>query len=44
LCRQAAQQGEAQAHHNLGVMYEHGRGVTRDLMEAQRWYAKAAEL
>ena len=44
LYRQAAAQGNALAHGNLGQMYEQGRGVTRDLGEAQRWYVKAAEL
>jgi TPR repeat protein len=31
--RPLAQQGYAQAQHNLGVMYEHGLGVTRELVE-----------
>ena len=41
--RQAAAWGDANAQYNLGVMYEQGLGVTRDLAEAGRWYAKAAE-
>ena len=27
----------------LGILYEHGEGVTQDKAEAARWYLKAAE-
>jgi hypothetical protein len=40
---EAAERGEAWAQNNLGVMYENGKGVTRDDKEAVRWYTKAAE-
>ena len=33
----------AVAQYNLGVMYENGRGVRRDRVEAVRWYRLAAE-
>ena len=41
--RLAAEQGDADAQFNLGVMYENGRGVTRDDGDALRWYRLAAE-
>lgn len=41
--RPLAEQGHAKAQHNLGVMYENGRGVPQDYAEARRWYQKAAE-
>ena len=31
------------AQYNLGWMYENGRGVRRDRVEAVRWYRLAAE-
>ncbi|WP_302566961.1 tetratricopeptide repeat protein [Culturomica massiliensis] len=37
-----AEQGYPGAQYNLGVMYEHGRGVTQSYGEAVRWYLKAA--
>jgi len=43
LWRSAAEQGHADAHHNLGVMCANGQGVKRDHAEAVRWYWKAAE-
>ena len=43
LFRQAAAQGHALAQYYLGNMYAEGRGVARDLAEAQRWYAQATE-
>lgn len=43
LLRVAAEQGSAAAQFNLGVLYENGDGVERDLAEALRWYRKAAE-
>ncbi len=41
--RMAAEQGEADAQNNLGLMYELGEGVPQDNGEAARWYRKAAE-
>jgi TPR repeat protein len=41
--RKAAEQGLAQAQYNLGVCYEYGKGVKKDLREAVKWYRKAAE-
>lgn len=42
-CRKAAVQGNAIAQHNLGVMYEEGRGVEKNDAEALSWCRKAAE-
>jgi TPR repeat protein len=39
----AAQQGDALAQLNLGLMYEGGQGVAQDYQEAVRWYRSAAE-
>jgi TPR repeat protein len=39
----AADQGEANAQHNLGVCYEEGQVVTKNLKTAVEWYTKAAE-
>ena len=41
--RLAAEQGDAEAQINLGVMYETGRGVPKDDKEAVKWYRLAAE-
>ena len=41
--RKAAEQGDANAQHNLGVMYRNGKGVAQDDGEAVKWYRKAAE-
>ena len=38
-----AEQGNASAQYNLGVMYEKGRGVPQDYKEAVRWYRLSAE-
>lgn len=38
-----ADAGEPDAQHSLGMMYEYGRGVAQDDVEAARWYEKAAE-
>ena len=38
-----ADQGDADAQHNLGVMYANGRGVVEDDAEAARWYRLAAD-
>ena len=40
---QAAEQGNAAAQFNLGVMYENGQGVRQDYVQAVQWYRKAAE-
>jgi len=40
--RKAAEQGEAMAQNNLGVMYENGQGVKKDRAQALGWYRKAA--
>lgn len=40
--RPLAEQGNAAAQFNLGLMYEKGDGVPRDEQEAARWYYKAA--
>jgi TPR repeat protein len=41
--RLAADQGDADAQFNLGVMYDTGRGVPQDDAEAERWYRLAAD-
>ena len=41
--RLLAEQGNENAQHAIGVMYEHGRGVFHDYAEAIKWYGKAAE-
>ena len=38
-----AEQGDALAQYNLGVMYDNGEGVPEDDAEAVRWYRMAAE-
>ena len=38
-----AEQGDASAQFNLGVMYKKGRGVTQDYAQAVKWYRLAAE-
>ena len=38
-----AEQGDASAQYNLGVMYEKGRGVPQDYKEAVKWYRLSAE-
>ena len=43
LWRPLAEQGNARAENNLGVMYENGKGVPPDFAEAVRWYRLAAE-
>ena len=42
LWRPLAEQGNASAQHNLGVMYKEGNGVTQDYVAAMAWYEKAA--
>ncbi len=41
--RPLAEQGNADAQYNLGVMYYTGTGVTQDYAEALKWYRLAAE-
>ncbi len=41
--RPLAEQGNASAQSNLGVMYDKGQGVSQDYQEAVRWYRLAAE-
>ena len=38
----AAEQGDADAQCNLGMCYEDGDGVEKDLQKAIEWYTKAA--
>ena len=38
-----AQQGNANAQHNLGVMYDTGKGVPQDYAQALTWYRRAAD-
>jgi len=39
----AADQGQAQAQYNLGLVYASGHGVSKDLEQAVKWYRKAAD-
>jgi TPR repeat protein len=41
--RLAAEQGEADAEFNLGIMYFYGRGLPQDHAEAIKWFQGAAE-
>ncbi|WP_221898222.1 tetratricopeptide repeat protein [Bathymodiolus japonicus methanotrophic gill symbiont] len=41
--RKAAEQGDAIAQFNLGLMYAIGKGVVQDDKEVFKWYRKAAE-
>ena len=41
--RTKAEQDDAAAQCNLGVMYAKGYGVAQDYAEAAKWYRKAAE-
>ena len=41
--RMSADQGDAQAQFNLGLMYANGTGVTQDYKEAVKWCRMAAE-
>ena len=42
LLRPLADQGDADAQYNLGVMYNNGDGVPQDYAEAMKWHRKAA--
>jgi uncharacterized protein len=37
-----AEQGQALAQYNLGLLYANGQGVSKDDAQAQQWYEKAA--
>ena len=39
----AANQGDIYAEYNLGICYENGNGVKRNVPEAVKWFTKAAE-
>jgi TPR repeat protein len=39
----AADQGDADAQHNLALMYYNGQGVVQDYKKATHWYTQAAE-
>ena len=41
--RKAAEQGDASAQYNLGVMYTKGQGVPQSYKLAVQWWRKAAE-
>jgi TPR repeat protein len=41
--RLAAEQGDALAQSNLGVMYEFGQSVPQDIVQAHMWFDLAAE-
>jgi TPR repeat protein len=41
--RKAAEQGDAKAQFNLGILYAKGQGVPQDYKRAAQWYRKAAE-
>ena len=41
--RPLAEEGNAEAQFGIGLCYENGRGVERDLTQAAIWYRKAAE-
>ena len=41
--RKAADQGLADGQYNVGVLYENGWGVTKDIDQAKVWYQKAAD-
>jgi uncharacterized protein len=43
LYRLSAEQGNAEAQYNLGLMYDKGQGVPQDYKEAVKWYRLAAE-
>ena len=39
-----ANQNDAKACYNLGLMYQDGDGVTKNMDEAVKWYTKSADL
>jgi TPR repeat protein len=40
----ASKNGHAEAMYNLGIMYELGEGVTRDIDKAVKWFKNANQL
>ena len=40
--RKAADQGNMYGEFNIGLLYEFGYGVTKNLDEAAKWYRRAA--
>ena len=40
--RPLAEQGDASAQYNLGLLYTNGQGVPQDDVQARRWFEKAA--
>ncbi len=40
--RPLAEQGNAVAQSNLGLLYQNGRGVPQDYVQARQWFEKAA--
>ena len=43
LMKPLAEKGDARAQHNLGVMYDYGRGFPQDYTKALKWYRRAAD-
>ncbi len=43
VCKAEAEQGDAEAQHNLGWRYTYGQGVIKDDKQAAKWTRKAAE-
>ncbi len=43
LLRPLAEQGQASAQYNLGLMFDNGQGVSQDYAAAMSWYLRAAE-
>ena len=41
--RPLAEQGDAKAQYNLGLLYNNGDGVPQDYVEAGKWFRKAAK-
>jgi TPR repeat protein len=41
--RKAADSGFAEAQHNVGMLYENGWGVAKDIDQARIWYQRAAD-
>lgn len=42
-CLTAAQQGDAEAQRRLGYMYNNGKGLAKNEVEAKNWYHKSAD-
>ena len=41
-CKAEAKKGDIDSQYELATMYESGRGVSKDRIEAFKWYEKAA--